>query len=250
MPVSIALPQSLPVIWKNFLVLGQSNAQGRGFLTDLVGTEFPNKGRIRVRRNNVWVQPGSEPTDDPAEGSGVGFGMAFANSLAGMLPNTGIGIINGAYGGSSIAQWQKSSLLSSWYGRALNRARIILNEGGTIDGMCFYQGETEAMTSLIAAQSWDENFLQFCSDFRTDLGINIPIVFSTLCANPSLAETPYWNDVLASQNGITLTGLNMARVSAVGLTVRTDLPEQKVHLATAGQLALGPMLATAMDSLL
>lgn len=247
MPSSIALPKSLPLAWKNFLILGQSNNEGRGFLTDLTGVEFPNRGAVRVRTANAWVQPGSEPT---VPGAGVGPGMAFANALVGMLTNTGVGIINASYGGSSILEWQKSSLTSSLYGKALNQARLVLNEGGTIDGMFFYQGETEAMTSLAAAQAWDENYLQFVSDLRADLGSSIPVVFSTLCSNPSLGSTPYWNDVLASQNGINLTGRNMARVSAAGLSVRTDDPEQKVHLSTAGQLAYGPTIATAMYGLL
>jgi hypothetical protein len=173
--------------------------------------------------------------------------MAFANSLAGMLPNTGIGVINGAYGGSSMAQWQQNTPL---YVGLLNRARLVLFDGGTVDGLAFYQGETEAMTSLIAAQAWDTEYLQFVSDFRADLGINIPVVFIVLCSNPALVTSPYWDDVVASQQGINLTGLNMGRASAQGLAVRTDLDEQKVHLATAGQLALGPLIAAEMYDLL
>ncbi|WDR00762.1 sialate O-acetylesterase [Devosia sp. J2-20] len=247
MIISTALPESLPLSWKTFLIAGQSNAEGRGFTADLTGAEFPRSGRTRMRVSNAWVA-GAEPT---YPGAGVGFGMAFANALAGLLPNVGINLVNGAYGGSSISQWQKSALRSSLYGGLLNRARLVLSEGGTIDGMAFYQGETEAQTSLVAAQAWDENFLLFVSDFRADLGVSIPVVFVSLCDNPSLASAPYWDDVTASQEGIVLTGLNMARVSAEGLAFRTDDPEQKVHLATAGQLTLGAdRIAPAMLDLL
>jgi len=200
-----------------------------------------------MRIANAWVA-GAEPTVTGAE---VGFGMSFANALAGLLPNVGIGLVNGAYGGSSITQWQKSSLRSSLYGGLLNRARLVMAEGATIDGMAFYQGETEAQTSLVAAQAWDGNFLQFISDFRADLGVTLPVVFVSLCNNPSLGSAPYWDDVVTSQEEIVLTGLNMDRVTAEGLAVRTDDPEQKVHLSTAGQLTLGAdRIAPAMFGLL
>lgn len=245
MPILPSLSTAVPLSREVYAFAGQSNSEGRGLLAEM--PYLPRTSRVKMFNSGQWTQA-EEPV---VTGSQVGHALSTGVSLAGLRRNVEVGVVGCGSGGTSMDQWARSLGASSLYGAMLYKIKGSLLKPGTISGFVWYQGESDAMTTEANAEAWAAKFLQMIADLRNDLGApTLPVVYVTLCDNPGLVDFPWWDEVVASQNSINLTGRNMARVSAAGLPVRTDAPEQAVHLSTAGQITLGEMIATQLATLL
>jgi hypothetical protein len=239
-----------------YAIAGASNGSGRGLLTDLTGTEFPNASRVK-NFNNAWqLVPGVEPIDD-ATGqldsisadatAGVGPGMAFGSTLAGLRRGKQIVLVPCAVGSSTVGNWAAGNLSrTTMYGSMIARLKAAVALGGTIKGAIWYLGGNDCDTSAHVT-AWPAAFNAILSAMRTDLGIaDLPMVMSVLCDdNPSDPLLTNWQAMQTNQAA--MTGSNFAVVDARGLPRK---PDDLVHLSTAGQLANGAQYATAMQGLL
>lgn len=223
---------------------GQSNMEGRGFLSKM--PSLSPKGRVKQWNAAQWVE-GHEPVH-PGSG-GVGPGLAFATKLASLHPNVEMGLIPTAYGGSALEEWAPGLGPSSLYEQMLSKTVQACAAGGELKGLIWYQGESDA-TTFERASTYASRFQAWMDHTREDLNApNLPIVFTVLCTNPNLDFFPYWDLLVSQQVGLNLDEYTR-RVSAQGLQVRTDDPEQAVHLDTEGQMVLGPMMAVQMDTMM
>ena len=111
-----------------WLLCGQSNMKGRGFMPE----EPKNDPRIVMMhiKDDQWYLArhplhltGDAKTFQGHDNAGVGPGLAFAEVLTAQDKTTAIGLVPCAVGGSSIKLWQKGAKL---YEDALRRAKLAL----------------------------------------------------------------------------------------------------------------------------
>lgn len=236
-----------------FIMAGQSNMSGRAPL--------PGPGAVNGNRifrwlqddSGTWVQNPSEPMDiSTGEGLSVAvdpdatFGpqLAFADRMATLRPFDEIGTLSVAKGASGIKAWQPDWCWRSLYGAMLRRARLVEEQGHTIAGLCWWQGESDAQ-SPTAAADWGAGFTAVVRSLRQDLmNFNLPVVFCQLGPNPNLPNFPGWEEVQKRQ--FTMRGPYMAMVTTSDLPVQAD----KLHMTQASYITAGQRLADAMDGLL
>ncbi|KAK4738247.1 hypothetical protein R3W88_001944 [Solanum pinnatisectum] len=100
---------------------------------------------------------------------GIGPTMVFANVVLEIDPQ--FGKINRvspcAIGGTSIDKWIQDSRYML-YNDMIKRARIALQDGGTIQGILWYQGEGDALT-LKEAKSYKRKLEKFFQNVCSDL---------------------------------------------------------------------------------
>ncbi|XP_060173242.1 probable carbohydrate esterase At4g34215 [Lycium barbarum] len=231
-----------------FILSGQSNMSGRGgvfnqtSLTGMVNLTWdgvvppecqPNPSIVRLSAQLTWVEA-QEPLHkdiDVNKTCGVGPGMSFANTLKSKDPNIGvIGLVPCAIGGTNITQWARGGWL---YNEMIRRTKAALQGGGTIRGMLWYQGESDAI-ELEDAQLYKSRLMKFFKYVRKDLQLpTLPVIQVALATAPG----PYMEVIRKAQFGIKLP--NVRTVDAKGLPIGPDL----LHLTTPAHVQLGQMLA-------
>ncbi|XP_049355684.1 probable carbohydrate esterase At4g34215 [Solanum verrucosum] len=238
-------------IAKNIFILsGQSNMSGRGGVFNQTSSSGmvnltwdgivppecqPNPSVLQLNGGLTWVEA-HEPLHkdiDVNKTCGVGPGMSFANELKMDDPDIGvIGLVPCAIGGTNITQWVRGGWL---YNEMIRRTKVALQGGGTIRGMLWYQGESDAI-DLDDAKLYKGRLKKFFKDVRKDLELpTLPIVQVALATAPG----PYMEVIRKAQLGINLP--NVRCVDAKGLPIGPDL----LHLTTPAQVQLGKILANA-----
>jgi hypothetical protein len=239
--------------WADTYVLaGQSNMSGRGSLDELTAAERAPEAAIRLYGNDGQWRVAAEPLD-AAQGqvdtvsedriAAVGPGLFFARALL-AADKQPVALVPCAKGGSSIGRWKPGGGRDTLYGSCLARAR---EAGGRIDGILWYQGETDA-EKTDAAPAWRAAMEGLVESFRRDLGSErLPIVLVQLADAPAQKEGakpyPSWAAIQDAQ--ARPFDACVAMVSARGLSKRDD----DLHLTTASQRVLGVKLAKAMQGL-
>ena len=130
----------------SFLLIGQSNAAGRGFLEDAAPLDHCN-GRLKVQRNGLWLKM-FRPVNPDRSFSGTCLAESFAKEYAMEHPLCEVGIIPCADGGTTISQWQPGEIL---FDNALNCARLAMRTS-TLKGILWHQGESDSLTQSLASQ--------------------------------------------------------------------------------------------------
>ncbi|MBP1903465.1 hypothetical protein J2Z32_000077 [Paenibacillus turicensis] len=125
---------------KSFLMLGQSNMAGRGFLHE-VDPIYNEK--IKMLRNGQW-QMMTEPINYDRPVSGISLAASFADAWSKANPDEEIGLIPCAEGGSSLNDWHPEGIL---FQHALSEARFAM-QSSQICGILWHQGESDSYQSL------------------------------------------------------------------------------------------------------
>ena len=118
----------------SFLLIGQSNMAGRGFLQEAVDVDNTH---IKVLRNGRW-QKMFRPINPDRSFSGVSLAESFAEAYA-KKHNVDVGLICCADGGTKLSQWQPGSLL---FDNAVVQAKLA-QRTSTIVGILWHQGESD-----------------------------------------------------------------------------------------------------------
>ena len=198
----------------SFLMAGQSNMAGRGFLPDV---EPVDAAGLFVLRNGRW-QRLYTPVNCDRSFSGVSLAESFARRYA---DRTGAetGLIPCADGGSTIAEWAPGSLL---YDHAVMQARLAMRTS-TLCGILWHQGESDC-----APDRWPfyrERLREVLRAFRADLG-PLPVVIGGL--GDYLAESSYdpdlchYREINAALRTVAEEEPDMIFVPADGLTANPD----------------------------
>lgn len=124
---------------KSFLMLGQSNMAGRGFIHEV--TPIYNE-RIQMLRNGRW-QMMTEPINYDRPVSGISLAASFADAWCRQNQEDTIGLIPCAEGGSSLDEWAVDQVL---FRHAITEAKFAM-QNSELTGILWHQGESDSMNS-------------------------------------------------------------------------------------------------------
>ncbi len=121
---------------KSFLMIGQSNMAGRGFLNEV--SPIINE-RIKMLRNGRW-QMMVEPVNFDRSVAGASLAASFADAWCLKYPEDTVGLIPCAEGGSTLDEWAVDGEL---YLHAINEAKFAM-QNSTLSGILWHQGESDS----------------------------------------------------------------------------------------------------------
>lgn len=164
-----------------FLLIGQSNAAGRGLLRDAPALDDCDD-RLKVLRNGRW-QTMFRPVNPDRSFSGTCLAESFAKAYAQANPGVEVGIIPCADGGTTLAQWMPGELL---FDNAVNCAKLAMRTSVLV-GVLWHQGESDCAPDRYPYYA--EQFQKLADTLRKELGLpRLPILvgglgdFLPLCA--------------------------------------------------------------------
>ena len=152
---------------KSFLLIGQSNMAGRGFVHDV--PSIYNE-RIEMLRNGRW-QMMTEPINYDRPVAGVSLAASFAEAWCRMNPDEKIGLIPCAEGGSSIDEWETEGVL---FRHAVSEAKFAV-ENSELAGILWHQGESDSDSGKY--KMYYEKLYRLVTDLREALNAaDIPFI--------------------------------------------------------------------------
>lgn len=207
------------VMIHSFLLIGQSNAAGRGFFNEASPLDNCG-GRIKTLRNGRW-QDMFRPVNPDRPFSGTCLAESFAKTYCETNHNIEVGIIPCADGGTKLEQWLPGSLL---FDNAVNCAKLAMRTSELV-GIIWHQGEGDCMPEHYSCYA--ERFKIIMDAFRRELGIpQLPILigglgdFLSKCTlSDDLKNYPYVNEQLQK---VAKEYPNCKFVSAEGLGANPD----------------------------
>lgn len=211
-----------------FLLIGQSNMAGRGYLTEATPIDTSH---LYTLRNGRW-QKLFRPIHSDRHFAGVCLGESFAEAYA-KKHGVDVGLVCCADGGTSLDQWQPGTPL---FDHAVFQAKLAMRSA-TLAGILWHQGEAD--TAHPQCDTYGQRFATVLLALRKELGENIPVLMGGLgdflqdCPlDPTLKNYPIVNAALQQvANGQPLTGF----VSAEGLTANPD----QLHFCAASLYEFG-----------
>ncbi|MBQ7255671.1 MAG: sialate O-acetylesterase [Oscillospiraceae bacterium] len=158
----------------SFLLIGQSNAGGRGEPSEVAPIENDD-GKLVVLRNGRWRKLYTPVNADRAT-SGVCLAESFAAAYRDDHPEADqIGIIPCADGGSRLDQWMPGMLL---YDHVVLQARLALRTSNIV-GILWHQGESDCRQERW--KTYADKFRVFSESLRRDLALeNVPLLIGGL----------------------------------------------------------------------
>lgn len=223
----------------SFLLIGQSNMAGRGFLDEAIAVDT---SRIFVTRNCRWW-PMYRPVNPDRKTAGVNLAESFAQRFSEKY-DTDVGLICCADGGSRLDQWKKGEVL---FENAVFHAKMAMKTSH-LAGILWHQGESDCSENL--RSTYRQRFETFIRDFREATGLqDTPFIvgglgdFLAVCqVSPALKYYPVVNEALKATAD---SDPRMAFVSAEGLGANPD----NLHFSAAALHEFGNRYFEAFDKL-
>lgn len=154
----------------SFLLIGQSNAAGRGFANEV---EPIINDKIKVLRNGRWW-PMYVPVNPDRVTAGISLIESFAD-LYSKQKNVEVGIIPCADGGTSLDQWSVGGLL---FDHACYMAELA-SRTSIIAGVLWHQGESDCEQTLYPL--YEQKFTKILKAFKEKLNLNdVPFLIGGL----------------------------------------------------------------------
>lgn len=154
----------------SFLLIGQSNMAGRGFLQEVAPIQ---NDRLFVLRNGRW-QKLFTPIHFDRPFAGVSLAESFADAYS-QEHDVEVGLIPCADGGTNLDQWQVGSLL---YDHAVYQVKLA-ERISTLAGVLWHQGESDCAEERYPF--YTEKFLRILHGFQRDLPIyDVPFLLGGL----------------------------------------------------------------------
>lgn len=156
---------------KSFLMLGQSNMAGRGFINEV--PPIYNE-RIQMLRNGRW-QMMTEPINYDRPVAGVSLVSSFADAWCSENKEDTIGLIPCAEGGSSLDDWAIDKVL---FKHAISEAKFAM-QTSELAGILWHQGETDSFNGNY--KTYYEKLLVIIETLRKELNApDIPVIIGGL----------------------------------------------------------------------
>ncbi|MET0461608.1 MAG: sialate O-acetylesterase [Chitinophagaceae bacterium] len=216
-----------------FLLAGQSNMAGRGFVEPIDTIGDPRI--LRLNRDGEW-ETAKDPIHFDKDVAGVGPGLSFAKELLKKDSSIVIGLIPCAAGGSSIDNWLYDKYWEQTqsfpWNQALIRTKLALTKG-VLKGIIWHQGEADAGGDKLKA--YPEKLVLLVEKFRK--------VFR-LSSLPFIAgELPAFNKAAPAYNAMLHDVAKQIKFFAVvpgdGLTANPD----GIHIDAGSQRMFGKRYA-------
>lgn len=217
-----------------YILAGQSNMAGRGFVQpqDTVSSAQV----LTLDKNNEWVYAKEPLHYYEPERTGLDCGLSFGKKLAALYgKNISIGLVPCAVGGSSIEQWLGDSTYRNviLYSNLMKKVKVAANYG-TIKGMLWHQGETNANTANY--KNYKEKLEQFFTKFRNDLGnTELPVYAGQLASFLSRTSNPFADSVNKDLRALSVTMKNIYIIKTADLTPKAD----SIHFDSRSQRIMG-----------
>jgi hypothetical protein len=228
-----------------WVIAGQSNSAGygRGPFHDP-----PELGIHLFRNSGVWSlasHPMNESTDTihtvNREGGNPGHSpyLQFAKTLKSHL-NVPIGLIQTSLGGSPLSQWNPSENANA--GLYENMLYCVEVAGGTVKGVVWYQGESDA--EGVNAQTYEDRFIRAVQSWREALDQPelqvVTVQLNRVYGAPNDNMDVGWSRVREAQRQVP------KRLKGVAVVPALDLPlSDGIHNSPAGNAQLGDRMARA-----
>jgi hypothetical protein len=216
----------------SFLLIGQSNAAGRGFLNEAEPLDTCG-GRLKVMRNGLWLTM-YRPVNPDRQFSGVSLAESFAKEYALAHEDVEVGIIPCADGGTSISKWMPGEIL---FDNAVNCVKLAMRKT-ELKGILWHQGEADCYSGKY--ELYADRFKVMIDALRSELGCpDVPVIIGAL--GDYLAN---FGDKGISQNYTKINAIlenlskecpNCAYVSAEGLSGNPD----NLHFSSAALKEFG-----------
>jgi len=242
-PVSLEKAKILPPK-ENFyiyLMAGQSNMAGRGFVEE--EDTMANPKILALNKNNEWVYA-KEPLHYYEPGrTGLDCGLSFAKELSKKLGDQiTIGLVPCAIGGSSIEQWLGDSTYRdvTLYSNFMAKAKMAAKYG-TIKGLLWHQGESN--TGIKSRIGYKEKLESFFAKVRYDLKQpELPIYMGSLGSYLTKYSFPFTDEVNRDIKDLSETGKNMYLIKTSDFTCLKDT----IHFDSRSQRLMGKRFAKAV----
>lgn len=150
----------------SFLLIGQSNASGRGFIDEV--EKLDNTNLYSLRNGRWW--PMYSPVNCDRVTAGISLAESFAYNCAKDF-NTEIGIIPCADGGTCLDQWEKGDVL---YDHAVMMAQLA-QRSSEIAGVLWHQGESDC--GLDRYMHYKEKCMKIFENLKKDLNLSDDVPF-------------------------------------------------------------------------
>ena len=224
----------------SFLLVGQSNMAGSGFLKDV--PVICNE-HIKVIRNGRW-QIMTEPINYDRPYAGIGPSASFAAAWCRKNEIEDIGLIPCAEGASSLDDWTVDGPI---FEHAIFQAKLA-QKSSKLEAILWHQGENECSSGNY--KLYHEKFVKIVEAFRRELNApDIPIIIGGMgdyLRNGWLGE--YFTEHIEVDQELKKfanTQENCYFVTATGLTPNPD----GIHLNAVSQRIFGVRYFDAYDKL-
>lgn len=196
----------------SFLLIGQSNMAGRGYLSEAPAIDT---SRIFTLRNGRW-QKMFRPINPDRSFSGVSLAESFAEAYS-KKHNVDVGLICCADGGTKLSQWMPGELL---FDNAVNNARLAARTSEIV-GILWHQGESDCKNNLhLTYQARLETMMQA---LRNELGLNdVPFILGGLGDYLALYPLENYDYINHALEDIAANNEMVGFASAKGLTSNPD----------------------------
>ncbi len=223
-----------------FLLMGQSNMAGRGALEP--EDKQPHPHVLMLNQMGEWV-PAIDPMHFDKPVAGVGLGRTFGLAIAAARPGVTVGLVPCAVGGSPIDVWRPGvryePTQSHPWDDALRRAKLALR-AGTLQGILWHQGESDAKPALAA--DYEAKLHALIARLRTELNApTAPFIVGQLGVFPEAPWDAARIQVDRAHRELPAKIPHTGFVSAAGLTHKGD----RVHFDSRSYRILGRRYAEA-----
>lgn len=155
----------------SFLLVGQSNAAGRGYPHEV--EKLPNQD-IYVLRNGRWW-PMYVPVNPDRVAAGINLIESFAVEFLKDHPGDTVGIIPCADGGTALCQWEPGGVI---YDHAVMMTSLATRTS-TLVGILWHQGESDCSPQRYPV--YEENCSRILQQLRRDVGApEVPVILGGL----------------------------------------------------------------------
>jgi hypothetical protein len=239
-PKSIDIVEKIPRkenVWV-FILAGQSNMAGRGFVEPKDTLPAKRVLTITVRGQLVFAK---EPLHfyEPAL-TGLDCGLSFGKHLVQSVPDSiSVLLLPMAVGGSSVSQWLGDSVYRNVQLLSNFREKVeIGKQYGQVKAILWHQGESDANVKGIS--HYKERLSALFERFKDIIGNeNLPILIGEL---GSFSKDPEnWLSINREVQNYCATNPNTVIISTADLKDKGD----KIHFNSEGQRILGQRFANA-----
>jgi hypothetical protein len=222
-----------------FLMAGQSNMAGRGFVQP--ADTIPDVHVLTLNKNNEWVYA-KEPLHYYEPGrTGLDCGLAFGKKLAGLYgKNITIGLVPCAIGGSSIEQWLGDSTYRNvrLYTNFMEKANAA-KQYGVLKGLLWHQGESNAGNAYI---NYKQKLDALFTRMRNDLGYpDLPVYAGQLASFLVKKNNPHAEEINNDLESLSKSFKNFHVINTQDLTSKSDT----LHFDSPSQRKMGERFAEA-----
>ena len=196
----------------SFLLIGQSNMAGRGYLNEVREIDT---SRIYTLRNGRW-QKMFRPINPDRSFSGVTLAESFAEAYSKKY-NVDVGLICCADGGTKLSQWMPGELL---FDNAVNNARLAARTS-EIAGVLWHQGESDCSDELYP--TYQARFETMMQALRNKLNLNdVPFILGGLGDYLEFYPLKNYIHINHALQNIAVDNKMVGFASAKGLTSNPD----------------------------